>query len=60
MEDKFYTTYDLAKIMKVNYRTILTLIKTGKISAVNLGTSKRPLWRIYEGQYRKFLAENYK
>lgn len=59
MEDKFYTVTELAKTLKVNQRTILSLIKNKKLLAVNVGTEKRAYWRIYEGQYKKFLAKSY-
>lgn len=59
MEDKFYTVAEMAKILKVDVRTIAKLIKKKRLLAVNIGTEKRASWRIFEGQYRKFLAENY-
>ena len=59
MEDKFYTVAEIAKALKVNTRTVLSLIKNKKLSAINVGTEKRAYWRIFEGQYRKFLAEHY-
>lgn len=59
MEDKYYTVSELANILRVNRLTITSLIKRGKILAVNVGTDKRAHWRIYEGQYLKFLADSY-
>lgn len=59
MGDKFYTVQEIADVLKVDKRTILSLIKNKKLSATNVGTAKKAHWRIYEGQYRKFLAENY-
>lgn len=60
MEDKYYTPTELAKVLKVNSRTIVTLIEKGKLKAVNVGTKNKAHWRIFEGQYLKFLAEFYK
>lgn len=59
MEDKYYTVSELAKILRVSTRTIRTLIENQKLTAVNVGTEKRCNWRIYEGQYLKFLADSY-
>jgi len=61
MEDKYYTTQELAKMLKVTSNTVNTLIRQGKIKAVDVGTGtgKRAHWRIYEGQYLKFLADSY-
>ena len=59
MEDKYYTVVELAKVLKVSTRTIRSLIEKNRLNAVNVGTDKRANWRIYEGQYKKFLAESY-
>jgi len=59
MDDKFFTIDDLAKVMRVDRRTIARLIKEGSLLAVNVGKEKRPTWRIYEGQYLKFIADSY-
>ena len=60
MEDKFYTVNEMATILKVNPRTIVKLINGKKLKAVNVGVGERAHWRIFEGQYLKFLAEFYK
>ena len=60
MEDKYYTVSELAKLLKVDNRTILKLINTKKLKAINLGTGERSHWRIFEGQYLNFIAEFYK
>jgi len=59
MNDRYYTPSELAKILRVNPRTIVSLIRSGKLEALDVGTGKRSHWRIYEGQYRKFLASSY-
>jgi len=59
MEDKYYTPSELSKMLKCNSRTIVTLINQGKLKAINVGTKDRAHWRIFEGQYKKFLAESY-
>jgi excisionase family DNA binding protein len=59
MEDKYYTPTELAKMLKVNSRTIVTLIEQGKLKAINVGTKNRSHWRIFEGQYLNFLADSY-
>ena len=57
--DRFYTADDLAVLLKCSYRTVLNLIKCGKLRAVNVGTYKRPTWRIYDGELQRFMAESY-
>jgi len=57
--DIFYTTREVAKMLKVNHRTITKLIYQGKIRAVNVGSDKKPMWRIYDGELQKFMADNY-
>jgi excisionase family DNA binding protein len=59
MEEKYYTIHELADLLKVNQRTIVTLIKDGRLMALNVGTKKRAHWRIYEGHYLAFLADSY-
>jgi len=57
--DIFYTTREVAKILKVNHRTIAKLIYKGKIRAVNVGSDKKPMWRIYDGEIKRFMAYSY-
>lgn len=57
--DKFYTTKELGNILNVSPRTIINLIKTGKIKAVIIGGVKRTTYRIYEKELDRFMAENY-
>jgi excisionase family DNA binding protein len=60
MNDKYYTISEIAQMLKVHDRTVLRLIKAKKLKAVNVGAGKNAHWRIFEGQYLKFVAEFYK
>lgn len=59
MQDVFYTVEELANMLKVNPRTVVSLIKRKKLKALNVGTDKRAYYRIYEGQYLEFVAQSY-
>ena len=59
MEEKFYTITEIANSLNISPRTVSSLIKKGKLFAVNIGTGKRQHWRVYDGQFQKFLAESY-
>jgi excisionase family DNA binding protein len=57
--DEFYTTKELGSILKVTSRTIINMIKSGKIRAVIVGGSKRTTFRIYKKELDRFMAVNY-
>lgn len=58
--DKWYTCKELAKILKVNFRTIHKLIKVGKLKAVDFSNNAlRPYWKIHDSAYMQFIAESY-
>ena len=59
MEDKYYTIYDIAKMLKVTPRTVTAMINRKQLNALNVGTEKRAHWRIFEGHYLKFLSDSY-
>jgi excisionase family DNA binding protein len=46
-----FTPFEVADILKVKYRTVLTLISTGKIQAIKIGK----LYRITEESLKKYL-----
>ena len=57
--DEFHTVDELAKMMKICRQTVTKLIKTARLEAVNVGSKKRPTWKIHDGAYQKFLSECY-
>ena len=57
--DKFYTILEFSKILKLNVRTVSKLIRIGKIKALNVGCEKRAIYRIYDGELKRLMAENY-
>lgn len=59
MNDTFYTVSEVAEKLGINRRTVTSLIRRGILLAVNVGTEKRAHWRVYDGQFQKFLAESY-
>lgn len=59
MLDKFYTPQEIGDALQVSSRTIINLIKAGKMRAVIVGGIKRNTYRIYEKELSRFIAENY-
>lgn len=51
--DKVYTTKQIAKILQVDWRTVLNYIKSGKLKAFKLGRR----YRIEDKDLRKFIDE---
>lgn len=59
MNDKFFTIKEIADILRINERSVVKLINNGQLKAVNVGTSKRKMYRIFDGQFQNFIAEHY-
>ena len=59
MTDTFYTCKELANILKVHVKTVRRMITNKVINAVNVGSDKRPTWRIYDADLQRFMAEEY-
>jgi excisionase family DNA binding protein len=53
MEEKFFTTEQVANILQVHPFTILKYIKQGKLKGIKLGR----IYRIKESDIQKFLEE---
>ena len=49
------TVKDIINHLKIDKMTAYRLIKDGQIKAVNIGTEKRPKYRILKTEYEKFL-----
>lgn len=50
------TAEEAAKILKISYHKMLTLLSLGKIPAKNLGTLKKPLWRVTREGLASYLS----
>lgn len=57
--EKFYTVKEFGALLKINIRTVNNLISSGRLKAVDVGTGKRKIWRIYDGELQRFMAESY-
>jgi excisionase family DNA binding protein len=51
MEDKYYTTEEIATILKVNYMTVYRWIRAGKLEAYQV----QKHYRIKESDFEKFM-----
>ena len=49
------TVKDIVNHLKIDKMTAYRLIKDGQIKAVNIGTEKRPKYRILKTDYENFL-----
>ena len=54
MEDKFYTTQEIADILKVDYMTVYRWIRAGKLEAYLV----QKQYRIKESDFNKFMEAN--
>lgn len=55
MEKDFYSPKEVAKILSVDYRTILYLITSKKLEVTNLAVGTRPLYRISHAQLQNLI-----
>ncbi len=55
---KFYTIKEVAHILNVCTKTVISLIRDGKLQAVEIGGTERISFRVYEKELDRFMAEN--
>jgi excisionase family DNA binding protein len=53
MEDKYLTTEEVAKILRVSTRSIFRYIKNGRLKAIKVG-----YWRIAKRELDNFIEKN--
>ena len=56
---EFYTTKEFAQLLSVHPRTVIRMIKSKKIRAVNSSSGTKPNYRILCTEYLRFIAEEY-
>ena len=54
---EFYTTSEFAEFLSVDKRTVIKLIKAGKLNAVNISSGNKPSYRILCKEYLRFISE---
>ena len=54
MENKFYTSHDIAKILKVAYMTVYRWIRAGKLKAYKI----QKQYRIKENDLKNLIEKN--
>jgi excisionase family DNA binding protein len=58
--DKFLTPEEVADIFKITRRSVLELIRSGRLKAVQVGVGNiRNTYRIYSKEVDRFMSENY-
>ncbi len=55
---EFYTIKAVAKILSVCPKTVVSLIRDGKLWAVEIGGTKRISFRVHKKELDRFVAEN--
>ena len=56
MEDKYYTTQEIADLLRVSYMTVFRWIQAGKLDAYQV----QKHYRIKESDFQKFMKANKK
>ena len=56
---EFYTVNEVAKILKVCTKTVVLMIRKGKLRAVEVGGSQRISYRVEKNELERLLAENW-
>ena len=56
---EFYSTKEFAELLSVHPRTVVKLIKSKKIRAVNISRGTKPVYRILCKEYLRFIAEEF-
>jgi len=58
MSDRFYSVREVAELLGIRQHGVLSLIKSGQLSAidVSLQPGGRPRWRITQEDFEGFLA----
>ena len=59
MDNEYLTPTEVARLLKVNPRTVLRMIENGKILAVELAGTKRKTYRILSGELDRFVSREY-
>ena len=60
INEEYYTTAEVAKILKVSYKTVRRMIESGKIKTIDVGFGiERKSHRILAGELDRFVAKQY-
>ena len=58
--DNFFTPDEVAEMFKITRRSVIELIRCGKLRAIEVGTGHvRKTYRIYEKEVERYMSENY-
>lgn len=59
MNKEYLTPQDVALILQVNPKTVLKMIRDGKLMAIEIAGEKRKTFRILSGELDRFNAREY-
>lgn len=55
---KVYTAKEVAEILKINYQTVLEMLRDGRLESFRTGSGKRSEWRVTEAELMNFMTQN--
>lgn len=56
MEMTFLTTEEVATALRVERRTVQLKIRNKELTAVNVGSAKKPTWRVSQEELDRYIA----
>lgn len=56
---KFYTTKEFAKLLEIHPNTVRKMIKAKRLHPVNVGTAKKPKYKIPEEDLDRLMSESF-
>lgn len=57
MEEEYLSAEDIARTLRVNVKRVYQWIKDGRLKATNIGTERRPNYRITRKALQDFLDQ---
>ena len=59
MNNEFLTPQDVALALKISPKTVLKMIKDGRLVAIEIAGDKRKTYRILSGELDRYIAGEY-
>jgi excisionase family DNA binding protein len=56
--EKYFSTKEVAEMLSISIKTVLSLINSGRIKATNLAVGSRALYRVTSRDLNKFINSN--
>ena len=56
--EKYFSPKEVAELLSINKKTVLSLINSGRIKATNIAIGSRALYRVTSSDLNKFINSN--